>query len=217
MPKAKRTIITYMPDETIIQKIYFIRGHKVMLDYDLAFLYRVETRRLNEQVKRNIDRFPDEFMFRLTKKDWQNMMSQIAISSLQRISTQAIKNMRPQIVTSSKRDMKSQNTTSSQSKRKISAPPFAFTEHGVAMIANVLKSERAVKMSIAIVKTFIQLRKQILDYAQLAEQIKTLKHHLGEHDAQLNSIYDAIENLLDEKVEKKSWEERKRIGIKVTE
>jgi phage regulator Rha-like protein len=142
----------------------------------------VETRRLNEQVKRNLDRFPEEFMFRLTIKEWKNMMSQFA--------------------------------TSSQNKRKASAPPYAFTEHGVAMLANILKSEKAIKMSIVIVKTFIHLTKQVLDYSDLAAQVKALKLHIGEHDAQLNQIYDAIENLLDEKAQQKTWENRKRIGFK---
>ncbi len=214
MPKAKQNIIKYIPDEIIINKIYMIRGQKVMLDFDLAILYGVETRRLNEQVKRNIDRFPREFMFRLTTNEWQNMMSQIATSSSENISPQTIKNMRSQIVISFKKDMMSQNAISSQSKRKISATPFAFTEHGVAMLANILKSEKAVKMSIAIVKTFIQLRKQVFDYSELTEQIKALKHHLGEHDVQLSSIYEAIENLLDEKAEIKTWETRERIGFK---
>ncbi|MDX2048792.1 MAG: hypothetical protein SFU87_18535 [Chitinophagaceae bacterium] len=110
--------------------------------------------------------------------------------------------------------MRSQNATASQVKRNINVTPYAFTEHGVAMVATVLKTERAVKMSVAIVKTFIQLRRQILDYDSLAKQIKALKYHLDGHDAQLNLIYDAIENLLDEKAEQKSWENRPRIGFK---
>lgn len=201
MAKAKRNIIKYMPDETLINNIYIIRSQRVMLDFNLSSLYEVETRTLNQAVKRNIDRFPEEFMFRLTKKEWQNLISQPVISSPQNSHFQA-------------NNMISQSVISSQSKRKISSPPYAFTEHGVAMIATVLKSDRAVKMSLVIVRTFIQLRKQILDYSELAEQIKVLKLHLGEHDAQLNQIYDAIENLLDEKVEQKSWQERNRIGFK---
>jgi hypothetical protein len=211
---AKKDIVKYVPDEIIINRIYVIRGHKVILDYDLAVLYGVQTGRLNEQVKRNMDRFPEEFMFRLTKKEWQNMMSHFATSSSQNLHFQATGNMRSQFVTSSQKKMELQNATSSQNKRKISAPPFAFTEHGVAMVANVLKSERAVKMSIAIVKTFIQLTKQILNYTALAEQIKVLKLHLGEHDVQLNQIYNAIEDLLDKKVEEQTWQERRRIGFK---
>lgn len=99
-------------------------------------------------------------------------------------------------------------------KRNINITPYAFTEHGVAMLANILKSEKAIKMSIVIVKTFIQLRKYVLDYSKLAEQVKELKLHMGKHDVQLNEIYGAIKNLLDEKAEQKTWENRKRIGFK---
>ncbi|MEI9909403.1 MAG: ORF6N domain-containing protein [Bacteroidota bacterium] len=182
MPGTKNKIVKFIPDETIISKIYVIRDQKVMLDFDLAVLYEVTTKALNQAVKRNIDRFPGEFIFRLTKKEWLNMRSQFV--------------------------------TASQKKRNINITPYAFTEHGVAMLANILKSERAVKMSIVIVKTFIQLRKHILDYSKLAEQIKELKLHIGGHDAQLNQIYNAIENLLDDKAEQKTWDNRKRIGFK---
>jgi phage regulator Rha-like protein len=110
--------------------------------------------------------------------------------------------------------MRSQIAAASQKKRNINVIPYAFTEHGLAMVANVLKSERAIKMSIAIVETFIHLAKQFLEYKKLAEQIKSLKQRIGEHDAQLNQIYNAIENLLDDKVQQKKWEERERIGFK---
>jgi ORF6N domain len=183
MAKTKKDIANYLPDEIIVNKIFVIRGQKVMLDYDLASLYEVETKAINQAVKRNADRFPAEFMFRLTKKEWINMRSQIV--------------------------------TASQNRRNINNTPYAFTEYGVAMAATVLKSERADKMSVAIVKTFIRLKKQVLDYESLARQIKELKFHLDGHDAQLNQIYDAIENLLDERVEKKNWDDRKRIGFNV--
>ena len=96
--------------------------------------------------------------------------------------------------------------------------PFAFTEHGVTMLASILNSERAIKMNIAIVRAFIALRQIALHHKVLAEKLDQLKNEmyerLGEHDAQLNAIYDAIENLLDDKAEKKNWEERERIGFK---
>src|SRR5450759_876959 len=186
MAKAKRNIIKLIPEERIVNKIHIIRDQKVMLDFDLAVLYEVETKRLNEQVKRNIDRFPKDFMFRLTSKEWNFIRSQFA--------------------------------TSSQSKRKDTYTPYAFTEHGVTMLASVLKSERAVKMSIAVVRAFIELKKNALQYNELIEQIENLKNHLGEHDVQLNSIYEAIENLLDAKTDKElkeeAWRNRKRIGFK---
>jgi L-lactate utilization protein LutC len=120
-------------DEKIISKIHLICGQNVMLDFDLAELYEVETKRLNEQVKRNIERFPKDFMFRLTAKEWQTMRSQIATASTQDINLQQVVNMRSQIAPASQR------------KRNIEITPYAFTEHGVTMLASVLKSERAVK------------------------------------------------------------------------
>jgi ORF6N domain-containing protein len=186
---------------TIIQsKIYEIRGQKVMLDFDLADLYEVETKRLNEHVKRNLERFPKDFMFRLTSAEWDFMRSQIATASIKPANK------------------RSQNITVTQKKRNITATPFAFSEHGVTMLASILRSERAVKMNIAIVRAFIALRQIALHHKDLAEKLDQLKNEiydrLGEHDAQLNAIYDAIENLLDDKTEKENWEERERIGYK---
>ncbi len=199
MAKAKRNIIKLIPEERIVNKIHIIRDQKVMLDFDLAILYEVETKRLNEQVKRNLERFPEDFMFRLTAKEWNFIRSQFATAS-------------------SEVTMRSQFATSSQSKRKGEYTPYAFTEHGVTMLASVLKSERAVKMSIAVVRAFIELKKNALQYNELIEQIENLKNHLGEHDVQLNSIYEAIENLLDAKTDKElkeeAWRNRKRIGFK---
>jgi len=92
--------------------------------------------------------------------------------------------------------------------------PYAFKEHGITMLSSVLKSERAVKMNIAIVRAFVALRKFAIQYDGLLEQLRELKDQVGNHDAQLNQIYDAIENLLNEKVEEKKWKEREKIGFK---
>lgn len=200
MAKAKRNAAKHLPDESIIRKIYIVREHKVMLDFDLAALYEVETKRLNEQVKRNIERFPDDFMFRLTQKEWNLMRSQIATSYPQ--------------YTDNQESVGSQIATLSQPKRKRNYTPYAFTEHGVTMLASVLRSDRAVNMSIAVVRAFIALKRSVLQYQEITEQLGLLKQHVGEHDAQLSQIYDAIENLLDEKAEQKSWQERPRIGFK---
>ena len=202
MAKAKKTVIKIIPDETIIRKIFLLRGQKVMLDYDIAALYDVETKRLNEQVKRNAERFPDDFMFRLTAKEWQNMRSQYATASPEIIDLHKTKTMRSQIA------------TASQNKRNAGVTPYAFTEHGITMLATVLRSERAVKMSIAVVRAFIELKRLASNYSEIAKQLNQLKDKIGEHDIQLSGIYDAIENLLDEKTEKKTWEERERIGFK---
>ena len=97
--------------------------------------------------------------------------------------------------------------------------PHVFTEHGTSMLANVLKSKRAIKMSIAIVRAFIALKQIALTHKDLAERLdelrKELHERIGEHDTQLAAIYDAIENLLDDKIEKKNWEERERIGYRL--
>ncbi|MGH2566444.1 MAG: ORF6N domain-containing protein, partial [Ginsengibacter sp.] len=183
MTASKKNNKSFIADEKIIRKIYFIREQKVMLDFNLAALYEVETKRLNEQVKRNLERFPEDFMFRLTKKEWPTMRSQFATSSEQTIDLKDTANKRSQIA------------TSSQSKRKDSYTPYAFTEHGVTMLAGVLKSERAIKMNVAVVRAFIELKKAALQYSGIIEQIQLLKEHLGEHDSQLNAIYTALENL----------------------
>jgi hypothetical protein len=119
----------FMKLTIIQQKIYEIRGQNVMLDFDLAELYGVETKRLNEQVKRNIERFPNDFMFRLTRKEWDYLRSQIATSSLKGPKANS-----------------SQIATSLKKHRGNVYLPYAFTEHGVTMLANVLKSKKAIKM-----------------------------------------------------------------------
>ena len=225
MAKPKQNIIKLIADEKIIRKIYIIREQKVMLDFDLADLYEVETKALNQAVKRNADRFPEDFMFRLTTKEWQTMRSQFVIASAQGIDIEGAISMRSQIVTTSSqaadyqtvKTMRLQFATSSKKKRNTAITPYAFTEHGVTMLASVLKSERAVKMSIAVVRAFIELKKAAWQYSGIIEQIQLLKEHLGEHDVQLNAIYTALENLMDVKVDKelqqREWVNRKRIGF----
>lgn len=206
MAKAKKAVAKIIPDETIIRKIYVLRGQKVMFDYDIAALYEVATKVLNQSVKRNAERFPEDFMFRLTVKEWQNMRSQFVTASSEIIDLQKAKAMRSQIA------------TASQSKRNVGVTPYAFTEHGITMLATVLKSERAVKMSVAVVRAFIELKKIAINYNEIARQLNSLKERLGEHDVQLGAIYEALENMMDEKAEEKvkkvSWEERERIGFK---
>jgi phage regulator Rha-like protein len=173
-----------MENPTIIQsKIYEIRGFKVMLDSDLAALYEVETKRLKEAVRRNRNRFPPDFMFQINKKEWSDLRTQFASSSWG--GTRYL--------------------------------PFVFTEHGVTMLASVLNSDRAVRMSIAIVRAFVALRQIALQNNDLASRLEELRRELheriGEHDTQLAAIYEAIENLLEDKVIRKSWEDRDRIGF----
>ena len=169
---------------TIIQnKIYEIKGQKIMLNFDLAEMYDIETRVLNQAVKRNIGRFPKDFMFQLTKKEWESLRSQFVI-----LEKTGSGNLKSQIVTSSWGGV-----------RKL---PYAFTEHGVTMLTAILKSDKAVAMNIAIVRAFISLRQFAVNYKDLALQIIELKQTVGNHDKQLTQIYEALESLLDDKVDK---------------
>lgn len=179
---------------SIQNRIYEIRGERVMLDFDMAQLYEVETKALNQAVKRNIKRFPKDFMFRLTVDEWDGMRSQIVTASN---STR----LRPKIITAQKR-------------RNTEVTPFAFTEQGVAMLSGVLNSNKAIQMNIAIMRAFVEVRRALLMQSDLKEQLKLIRDRLGEHDVQLNQIYDAMENLLDEKTAQKKWDERERIGFK---
>ena len=169
-----------------------------MLDFDLAALYEVETKALNQAVKRNIQRFPKDFMFRLTLTEWLDIRSQSVTASESLIS------------------LRSQNVTASQNKRNTNVTPYAFTEQGVAMLSGILNSERAINMNIAIMRAFVEVRKVLLRQNDLKEQMKELKERIGGHDAQLNQIYDALENLLDEKAAQRKWDDRERIGFKKT-
>ena len=140
----------------IIQnKIYEIRGQQVMLDFDLAALYEVETRALNQAVKRNSRRFPSDFMFQLTNNELNDLISQSVTSSWGGL-------------------------------RK---PPFAFTEHGVTMLASVLRSERAIDINIEIVRAFIMLRQYALGYAELNQK---LENFMLTTNLQFSDIYQAL-------------------------
>ena len=166
--------------QVIQKKIFEVRGQKVMLDFDLAELYEVETRILNQAVKRNADIFPDDFMFQLTKKEWKNMSSQIV--------------------------------TTSKTKRPKTALPLAFTEHGVTMLANVLKSKKARQTSVAIVRAFIGLKQFVLTYKELAEKLKELESKYNKH---FKDVYEAINYLLQKDKEETEYRKRRRIGFKI--
>ena len=182
--------------QSVQNRIYEIRGERVLLDFDLAQLYEVETKALNQAVKRNLKRFPKDFMFRLTLTEWQMLRSQTVTASESVIY------------------LRSQNVTASQNKRNTSLMPYAFTEQGVAMLSGILNSDKAINMNITIMRAFVEIRRIILRQNNLKEQLQEIKQRLDEHDSELNSIYDAIENLLDEKAAQRKWEERERIGFK---
>lgn len=179
--------------KSIQSRIYEIRGERIMLDFDLAVLYEVETRVLNQAVKRNIERFPDDFMFQLTKGELENLRFQIE-------NNQA---------------MSSQIVMTYSTKRPNSALPYAFTEQGVAMLSGVLRSSKAISMNIAIMRAFVDVRKILLKQNSINEQLAEIKERIGEHDIQLNELYDAMDNLIDEKIAQLKWNDRERIGFKI--
>jgi len=182
--------------QSIQNRIYEIRGERVMLDRDLAALYETETKSLNLAVKRNIKRFPKDFMFQLTKEEFEGLRLQI------------------QTLEKSDNPLRLQNETLKTGRGQHSKyMPYAFTEQGVAMLSGVLNSDKAINMNIAIMRAFVEVRKIFLRQNDLKEQLKEIKERLGEHDVQLNSIYDAMENLLDEKAAQRKWDERQRIGF----
>jgi len=188
--------------QTIQNRIYEIRGVRVMLDFDLAQLYEVETKVLNQAVKRNIQRFPEDFMFQLTKEEFETLKTTDFLRS-QFVTLENNTPLRPQIA-----------SLKTGRGRYSKYTPYAFTEQGVAMLSGILKSDKAINMNIAIMRAFVEVRKIFLQKMDIKEQLKEIKERLGEHDVQLNQIYDAMENLLDEKAVQRKWEERERIGFK---
>jgi phage regulator Rha-like protein len=150
--------------EDVEQMIFLIRGQRViMLDRDLARLYRVETKYLNRQVRRNQDRFPEEFMFQLSREE------------------------RDELVTNCHRLKTLKHSTSL---------PFAFTENGVAMLASVLKSERAVKISIYIIKTFVKLRRWVATQKELAIKLRELEARVEQHDEEIWGIVHMLQEMI---------------------
>src|SRR2546421_5199332 len=153
--------------------IHLIRGQRVMLDSDLAMIYGVTTKRLNEQLKRNRPRFPADFAFQLTVQEFRNLKSQIATSSL-----------RSQLVTSS----------SHGGKRKL---PWVFSEHGALMLASVLNSAIAVQASVRVVRAFVRLREMVAANAQLAAKLKELERRFDSHDEAIVDLFAALKRLLE--------------------
>jgi len=151
-----------IPYENIENRILLIRGQKVMIDRDLAELFCIETRQLNRQVKRNLERFPEEFMFRLTEQEKAELVP---------------------------------NWHRFNSMKHSAVLPLAFTEHGVAMLATVLRSERAVKMSIYIIKAFVRLRQVLATHKELAAKIDLLEKRVFKHDSDIRELVRDIRKL----------------------
>jgi len=183
---------------SIQNRIYEIRGQRVMLDRDLAALYEIETKQLNLAVKRNIDRFPADFMFQLTREEADSL----------RFQNETLKTPSPP------NSLRFQIETPKPGRGGIRYLPYVFTEQGVAMLSGVIRSQKAIQMNIAIMRAFVEIRRIVLQQLDLKQQLKEIKERIGEHDAQLNHIYDAMENLLDEKAAHRKWEDRERIGFK---
>lgn len=174
---TKKVTGIIVPSEVLINKIFFLRGQKVMLDRDLAELYGVIPRRLREQVKRNINNFPKHFMFQLTEQETEMMVSQNAIPSTKHLG---------------------------------GALPYVFTEHGVLMLANVLKSEQATLVSIKIIEVFIKLREMLFDNTELRLAIEKLEKKTENNTKNIEIVFRYFDELID-----KREKPRKQIGYKI--
>ncbi len=176
-----------IPVRRIEQKILLLRGEKVMLDSDLAELYGVETKVLNQAVQRNLERFPSDFMFHLSVEEMRLILKSQAAASSSEIgmkSQQNYQNLKSQIVTSS---------LGHGGRRK---RPYAFTEQGVAMLSSVLRSDRAIQVNLAIMRTFVQLRRILGSHADLARKLEALEK---KYDVQFRVVFEAIRELMSEK------------------
>lgn len=169
-------------EDKISQKIYLIRGQKVMLDRDLAVLYEVPTYRLNEAVKRNKKRFPEDFMFQLTKDESNSLRSQIVISNEKETIS-----------------LRSQNAILSKKKYDIYRP-YAFTEQGVAMLSSILNSDRAIQVNIQIMRTFIKMREMLATHKDILKKIEEMEKR---YDKQFRIVFQIMRGLTDPPKESK--------------
>jgi hypothetical protein len=167
-----------IPNEVIVNKIYLFRGVKVMLDSDLAELFGVETKRLKEQVRRNIERFPEHFMFELTKEENEVLRSQFV------------------------------TLRHGQHSKYL---PFAFSEHGILQLSNVLKSKQAVEVSIKIIDVFVQLRTMVISNTEIRLEVEKIKKKVDNQDKNIEVIFRYFDELLEQKAQP-----RKQIGYKTS-
>ncbi|MBR1493159.1 MAG: ORF6N domain-containing protein [Bacteroidaceae bacterium] len=198
------TLVAQSSPENVSIKsmIRVIRGQQVMLDFDLAFLYGVETKALNQAVKRNINRFPEDFMFKLTKSELEILRSQIVTSNP--IERQQNTNWKSQLVTSNLDNnhgsdiLMSQNATSSFAKMGLRRPPYAFTRNGVAMLSSVLRSQTAVGVNIKIMRVFTAIPQLVNNNAQIIQRIFNIEQHQQEKDMERQKRYKLeYERLMD--------------------
>jgi ORF6N domain len=175
--------------ENLASLVRIIRGERVLLDADLAALYGVSTKALNQAVKRNASRFPADFMFQLSLDEWNFSRSQTVTAS------------------ASKPVMRSQTVTASR--RNVTALPYAFTEQGVSMLSSVLRSSRAVEVNIAIMRTFVQLRRLMDSNRELARKIEAMER---KYDEKFAVVFEAIKQLIAAEDSRKVQPKR-RIGF----
>ncbi len=156
-------VSTLVAPELLAQRILLIRGHKVMIDADLADLYGVPTKVLNQSVRRNLERFPSDFMFQLTSEEKQEVVTNCDHLAKLKFS---------------------------------SSLPNAFTEHGALMLGNVLKSSRAVEISLLVVRTFVQIREMLSTHKELATKFEELERKISSHNQTITGLIDAIRQLM---------------------
>ncbi|MDY6837156.1 MAG: ORF6N domain-containing protein [Thermodesulfobacteriota bacterium] len=176
MPGKHATV----PADQIERSIYLIRGERILLDSDLAQLYGVETGILNRAVRRNSDRFPEDFMFQLTADEVEDLRCQIGTSKKGRGGRRYL--------------------------------PYAFTEQGVAMLSSVLNSPRAIQMNVAIMRTFVRLRRELSTHKELAAKLNELERKIEKHDESIETIFEAIRQLMTP-----PEKPRKKIGFEIKE
>jgi hypothetical protein len=181
---AKKELQVLVAEQKILNRIYVIRGQKVMIDEDLAEMYNVETRRLNEQVKRNIKRFPKDFMFALTQKEFENLKSQFATSNLPA------------------------GKAGWGGRRKL---PHAFTEQGVAMLSSILNSDTAIEVNIRIIRVFTKMREYALTHKEILLQLAKLEKEVKGNSKDIENIFMVLKELLEKEVKPAS---RNKIGFK---
>lgn len=169
-----------VPKEVIMSKILIIRDQKVIIDRDLAELYGVETKRLNEQVKRNIKRFPSNFMFHLTKAEKDQVVA---------------------------------NCDHLQKLKFSPSLPYAFTEHGTMMLANVINSDKAIDVSVQIIETYVKMREMLTDNLSVKLEIEEIKKKLTNHSKNIELVFDYLDEL-NKKLDTPELDERKKIGYK---
>ena len=163
MAKSKQEHPSIVPDAAVMDKIYYLRKQRVMLDRDLAVLYGVQAIRLREQVKRNMERFPENFMFQLSAEEVAIMVSQNAIPSKKQLGGYL---------------------------------PYAFTEHGVLMLANVLRSEQAIQVSIRLIEIFVKMREMLSAHKDILLKLEQLEHKAAGHDKDIQLIFKYLKQLL---------------------